>query len=806
MDASTVGNKVALFWVIMPSLPSMQALHTRVKRSKTGATTRSRHDDFHLKLPKTHEHSSTSAPLLYHGESDALSFSARGHTTPIFTPDTRELSLTRPGSRPGSGSRSASRSGSRGSNVSRPNSRSGVSGEFDGEEYGDPSGSLAARFSLSTGPAGSRLDGPDGSSHGTILSEDCLPGIPENNDTQLRHGVPGAVDDGVDNDGSQLAPCSSSEVWLSTSEDLEDLSSMSAFSALSSEGKSPHASNDGEVPLDGDCNSSQRNRAPLPTGPLPTVAEEPGGEDVTSPSVSQGSSSSSDGRVFSAPRTVSLSSTPQGFGSTLTGSMHSGTSPLQSFPTGSIGPTSMDSGELQHLSPKDSIKTADLNVFPSEALEELTTKVDEHTSNSPHSDATYVSCKSSNNQKAVSTGSNTVSGDESSLPDLVPSKGQLSIACEDLEPPTVYASIDETSTMSSVTAEPLEARAAGASANTRSVVSGAGSVLPLPTETTTSINWLYNPCSTASASCSTIRDSVSDSVTSAMLLGSIHKVQKGEKSQPVVTQIPESALSGPPAVTSGASAPSSPPTASESQQQQQQHQQQQQQQQQLLAAISAPPSPPSPSAGQSPAAAYESNSSSSHYTTGGSTHRGRSPEGTAENSDFPRLALTCPHTVTTGMGEEAGSRGALYPEDLVCASPTTAAEAAASAVQQHAMQLDVNRMAIAPESGRSNASGTECVDTLSDLSMILDSSGNQAVCLRNQPRLPKTAFLSSTPSMLAQYMGSDGPLSTHTTPRSIGDIIGLMAASPGGSIIRGSSAFDSALRSDDDPSAQVCFD
>jgi hypothetical protein len=117
--------------------------------------------------------------------------------------------------------------------------------------------------------------------------------------------------------------------------------------------------------------------------------------------------------------------------------------------------------------------------------------------------------------------------------------------------------------------------------------------------------------------------------------------------------------------------------------------------------------------------------------------------------------------------------------------------------------LDVNRMAIAPESGRSIASG-DGADTVSDLSLVLDSSGNQAVCLRNQPRLPKTAFLSSTPSMLTQFMGSDGPLSTHTTPRSIGDMMGLLNQDPGGSMIRGSSAFDSALRSDEEhPSAQV---
>ena len=525
----------------------MQALHTRVKRSKAVASKPSQPDDFYLKIAHPQHPSTTSAPLPYLSEQEASGFSTRGHTAPIFAQ----------ASRPGSGSRSASRSGSRGSNYSRPTSRSGLSGEGLEDESGEVMGPFGG-ISLSAGAGGSRLDGPDGTSHGTIFSEDWLPGIPEKSDTGgMRHGVPGAGDDASALDVSGLAPCSSSEVWLSTSEDLEDMSSgMSALSAFSSEGKSPHASGDGGDPTqDADSSAAQRGRQALPTGLLPTVAEEPGGEDVTSPSVSQ--DSSSEDRVFSAPRSVSLMSTPQGFGSTLTGSMHSGTSPLQSFPTGSIGdaaPTSMDSSDLQHLSPKDSNKTADLNVFPSEALEEVTATVLGNTSKSPRSDATYVSCKSSHLQKVVSAGSTAVSGDESSPP---PQRGLLTVACEDLEPPAVYASNDEQSSMSSVTAEPLEARAQGSG---RSVAAGAtGSGVPLPPDMSTSVNWLYNHSSTTSAS--TNRDSVCDSVTSAMLMGSINKV-KGDKAH-----IPALDLSPGSSALSGGSPPNTRAPEAQSQQQ-----------------------------------------------------------------------------------------------------------------------------------------------------------------------------------------------------------------------------------------------
>lgn len=147
-----------------------------------------------------------------------------------------------------------------------------------------------------------------------------------------------------------------------------------------------------------------------------------------------------------------------------------------------------------------------------------------------------------------------------------------------------------------------------------------------------------------------------------------------------------------------------------------------------------------------------------------------------------------PHTVTTGVPGEPLGQGS---------GTTTSGE--------------VGLISETAGASTSTGNGTprKSHDSHSDMSLVVDSEGRPMACLRNQPRLPRTAFLSTAPSaMLTANMVEHFPLSTHTTPRSgetggtmttVGDPTLTGTASVATSPQRGSSAFDSALlqRSDE---------
>lgn len=148
-----------------------------------------------------------------------------------------------------------------------------------------------------------------------------------------------------------------------------------------------------------------------------------------------------------------------------------------------------------------------------------------------------------------------------------------------------------------------------------------------------------------------------------------------------------------------------------------------------------------------------------------------------------------PHIVTTGVPGESPGRGS---------GTTISGEA----------QLASETAGASTSTG--NGTPRKSLDSHSDMSLVVDSEGRPMACLRNQPRLPRTAFLSTVPSaMLTANMVEQGPMSSHTTPRSgatggstttADDPTLTATASPAASPQRGSSAFDSALlhRSDDE--------
>lgn len=148
-----------------------------------------------------------------------------------------------------------------------------------------------------------------------------------------------------------------------------------------------------------------------------------------------------------------------------------------------------------------------------------------------------------------------------------------------------------------------------------------------------------------------------------------------------------------------------------------------------------------------------------------------------------------PHIVTTGVPGESPGRG----------SGTTGSGEAALAFETAGASTSTG-----------NGTPRKSLDSHSDMSLVVDSEGHPMACLRNQPQLPRTAFLSTAPSaMLTANMVDQGPMSTHTTPRSgetgdsattTDDPALTATASPAASPQRGSSAFDSALlhRSDEE--------
>eukprot|EP00892_Ulva_mutabilis_P008058 jgi/Ulvmu1/5624/UM023_0163.1 len=151
------------------------------------------------------------------------------------------------------------------------------------------------------------------------------------------------------------------------------------------------------------------------------------------------------------------------------------------------------------------------------------------------------------------------------------------------------------------------------------------------------------------------------------------------------------------------------------------------------------------------------------------------------------LGLSNPHIVTTGVPGESPGRGSGNSGDAGMTSETAGASTSTG-----------------------NGTPRKSLDSHSDMSLVVDSEGRPMACLRNQPRLPRTAFLSTAPSaMLTANLVDQGPLSTHTTPRSgatagsattVEETALTVTVSPGASPNRGSSAFDSALlhRSDEE--------